>query len=87
MDLDKDKDGLLSQMTYNGFLLKTIRSGVSEDAIRIIDTSGLTDTKYITTVGTPLWERLEESGRTGPFLWGIQLLNILMIDAKLDTDP
>ena len=87
MNLDDDQDGLLSQMTYNGYLLKTIQSAVAEDAVRIIDTSGLTETKYMTTIGAPLWHRLEKSKRTGPFLWVIQLANILMVDAKLDTDP
>ncbi len=87
MALDKDGDGLLSQMEYNGYLMKTIQSGVSEEAFRIIDTSGLTDTKYMATIGAPLWARIEQSHRTGPFLWTVQLLNILMIDAKLDIEP
>ena len=86
MELDDDQDGLLSQTKYNGFLLKTVHSSVAEDAVRIIDTSGLTDTKYMSTIGAPLFARLEKSGRVGPFLLAIQLLNILMIDAKLDTE-
>ncbi len=87
MALDNDREGLLSQMEYNGFLMKTIQSSVAEDAIRIIDTSGLTETKYVTTIGAPVWARVEETRRAGPFLWTVQLLNILMIDAKLDTEP
>lgn len=86
MALDDDQEGLLSQMEYHGFLLKTVRSAVAEDAVRIIDTSGLTDMKYLTTVGAPTLARLERSGRLGPFLFALQLIGVMMIDAKLDTD-
>lgn len=86
MALDDDSEGLLSQLEYHGYTLKTVSSHISEDAIRIIDVSALTEMQYMTTVSAPIWARMEKAGLTGSFLWALQLVGILMLDSKLDRD-
>jgi len=82
MELDKDEEGLLTQMTYLGQTMKTVVSSANEEAIRIIDTSGLTDTKYMTTVSRLIHDRLERTGRLGPFLVALQLVNVMIVDSR-----
>ena len=58
-----------------------------EEAVRILDTSGLTDVKYVATVGSPIVARLEKAGTLTPFMFAVQLLAVMLIDAsELPTD-
>jgi len=82
VELDKDEEGLLTQMTYLGHTMKTVVSGINEEAVHIIDTSGLTDTKYITTISSLIHARLERTGRLGPFLVALQLINVMIVDSR-----
>jgi len=87
MTFDKDNDGVLTELQYRGQVVKIVHTSFVEEAVRILDTSGLTDVKYVATVGSPIVARLEKAGTLTPFMFAVQLLAVMLIDAsELPTD-
>jgi hypothetical protein len=81
MTFDKDKDGVLTELQYRGNVVKIVETSFVEEAVRILDTSGLTDVKYVATIGAPMVARLEKAGTLTPFMFAVQLLAVMLIDA------
>jgi len=86
MVFDEDQDGILTELQYKGRVVKVIPVETGDEAIRIIDTSGITDVEYVVTVGRPVLARIEKQGTLGAFLFSLQLIGVMMIDSELPTE-
>lgn len=81
MERDDDQDGILTEMTYRGKVVKLVRSQSNDELVRMINTSALTEVELMVSVSDLTVTRLEEAGTLAPFLFAAQLLGVLYIDA------
>jgi len=81
-----EDDDVVTRMKYRGNVVKVVVSEINEEAIRIVDTSGLTDVTMMVIVSRLLWNRIVEGGSIAAFTNTLQLVAVQMIDAKLNRD-